>query len=58
MYDNLFEPIQVGRVTIPNRIVRAPHGTLLEGDELAGVDGNLALVAGRLGGDYGHALAV
>ena len=36
MYDNLFEPIQVGRVTIPNRIVRAPHGTLLEGDELIG----------------------
>ncbi len=33
-YDNLFEPIEVGGVTIPNRIVRAPHGTLLRGDDL------------------------
>ncbi len=34
LYDNLFDPIQVGGVTIPNRIVRAPHGTLLRGDDL------------------------
>lgn len=33
-YDNLFEPIEVGGVTIPNRVVRAPHGTLLLGDDL------------------------
>ena len=25
----VFEPIQIGRVTIPNRIVRTPHGTSL-----------------------------
>jgi 2,4-dienoyl-CoA reductase-like NADH-dependent reductase (Old Yellow Enzyme family)/thioredoxin reductase len=34
LYDNVFQPIQVGGVTIPNRIVRAPHGTLLFGDDL------------------------
>jgi 2,4-dienoyl-CoA reductase-like NADH-dependent reductase (Old Yellow Enzyme family)/thioredoxin reductase len=34
LYDNLFEPLQVGGVTIPNRIVRSPHGTLLMGDDL------------------------
>lgn len=34
MYEKLFEPIQVGGVTIPNRIVRAPHGTALGGDDL------------------------
>ncbi len=34
MYDRLFEPIDVGGITIPNRIVRAPHGTRLSGDRL------------------------
>jgi 2,4-dienoyl-CoA reductase-like NADH-dependent reductase (Old Yellow Enzyme family) len=34
LYDNLFEPIQVGGVTIPNRIVRSPHGTGLLGEAL------------------------
>ncbi|MEN3950165.1 FAD-dependent oxidoreductase [Iodidimonas sp. SYSU 1G8] len=34
LYDNLFEPIQVGPVTIPNRIVRSAHGTHLGGDDL------------------------
>jgi 2,4-dienoyl-CoA reductase-like NADH-dependent reductase (Old Yellow Enzyme family) len=29
VYDNLFEPIQVAGTTIPNRIVRAAHGTYL-----------------------------
>ena len=33
-YDNLFQPIQVGPVTIPNRIVRSAHGTLLTGESL------------------------
>lgn len=33
-YENLFEPIEVGPVTIPNRIVRSAHGTLLTGDKL------------------------
>ncbi len=33
-YDNLFQPIQVGPVTIPNRIVRSAHGTLLTGEPL------------------------
>lgn len=34
LYDNLFEPIKVGPVTIPNRIVRSAHGTHLGGDDL------------------------
>ena len=34
MYDRLFDPIDVGGITIPNRIVRAPHGTRLSGDRL------------------------
>ena len=33
-YSSLFEPIQVGPLTIPNRIVRSAHGTLLTGDAL------------------------
>jgi 2,4-dienoyl-CoA reductase-like NADH-dependent reductase (Old Yellow Enzyme family) len=33
-YDNLFEPITVGPLTIPNRIVRSAHGTLLTGEAL------------------------
>ena len=33
-YDNLFQPIAVGPVTIPNRIVRSAHGTLLHGESL------------------------
>ncbi|MCP5179847.1 MAG: FAD-dependent oxidoreductase [Pseudomonadales bacterium] len=32
MYENLFQPIQVGGVSIPNRIVRSAHGTLLTGE--------------------------
>jgi 2,4-dienoyl-CoA reductase-like NADH-dependent reductase (Old Yellow Enzyme family) len=34
VYDNLFEPLDVGGITIPNRIVRSPHGTGLQGDRL------------------------
>ena len=34
LYDNLFEPIDVGGVTIKNRIVRSPHGTGLQGEAL------------------------
>ena len=34
MYEKLFEPITVGGVTIPNRIVRAARGTRLSGDDL------------------------
>lgn len=34
LYDNLFEPLRVGPVTIPNRIVRSAHGTLLRGEAL------------------------
>jgi len=33
-YERLFEPIQVGPLTIPNRIVRSAHGTLLAGESL------------------------
>ena len=33
-YDNLFQPLQVGGCTIPNRIVRAAHSTGTVGDEL------------------------
>jgi 2,4-dienoyl-CoA reductase-like NADH-dependent reductase (Old Yellow Enzyme family) len=29
MFDNLFQPVQVAGVTIPNRVVRAAHGTQL-----------------------------
>jgi len=34
LYDNLFEPVQVGPITIPNRIVRSAHGTALSGEPL------------------------
>jgi len=34
LYDALFEPVQVGPVTIRNRIVRSPHGTGLSGEAL------------------------
>ncbi len=33
-YDVLFEPLQVGPITVPNRIVRAPHSTGLTGEAL------------------------
>ena len=34
LYDNLFEPVQVGNIIIKNRIVRSPHGTGLGGEDL------------------------
>lgn len=34
LYDKLFEPITVGGVEIPNRIVRSAHGTHLMGEDL------------------------
>jgi len=33
-YDALFEPLDIGPITIPNRVVRAPHSTGLSGDAL------------------------
>lgn len=33
-YPHLFEPIAVGPITIPNRIVRSAHGTMLTGEQL------------------------
>ena len=33
-YENLFEPIDCGPLTIPNRIVRSAHGTLMTGENL------------------------
>ncbi len=33
-YPHLFEPIDVGPITIPNRIVRSAHGTMLTGERL------------------------
>jgi len=33
-YPHLFEPIDVGPITIPNRIVRTAHGTMLTGEAL------------------------
>ena len=29
MYDHIFQPIDVGPITIPNRIVRSAHSTAL-----------------------------
>lgn len=46
-YDNLFTPLQVGPVTIPNRIVRAAHSTGLVGDPL--IDYHLARARGGVG---------
>jgi 2,4-dienoyl-CoA reductase-like NADH-dependent reductase (Old Yellow Enzyme family) len=34
LYDALFQPITIGGVTIPNRIVRSAHGTGLQGEAL------------------------
>jgi len=34
IYDRLFEPVRIGPVTIPNRIVRSAHGTGLFGEAL------------------------
>jgi 2,4-dienoyl-CoA reductase-like NADH-dependent reductase (Old Yellow Enzyme family) len=34
LYDSLFQPVRVGPVTIPNRVVRSPHGTGLQGERL------------------------
>lgn len=34
LYDNLFQPLQVGSITLKNRIVRSPHGTGLAGEDL------------------------
>jgi hypothetical protein len=34
LYDNLFQPLEVGKLTIKNRIVRSPHGTGLAGEYL------------------------
>jgi 2,4-dienoyl-CoA reductase-like NADH-dependent reductase (Old Yellow Enzyme family) len=34
IYDRLFEPVHIGPVTIPNRIVRSAHGTGLHGEAL------------------------
>ena len=34
LYQNLFEPITVGKVVVKNRIVRSPHSTGLAGDNL------------------------
>lgn len=33
-YDTLFEPVRVGPISIPNRIVRSAHGTLMQGEAL------------------------
>ena len=33
-YEHLFQPIDVGPITVPNRIVRSAHGTMLTGEEL------------------------
>ena len=33
-YDHVFQPIEVGPITVPNRIVRSAHGTMLTGEEL------------------------
>jgi 2,4-dienoyl-CoA reductase-like NADH-dependent reductase (Old Yellow Enzyme family) len=33
-YDSLFDPLRVGPITLPNRIVRSPHGTGLSGEAL------------------------
>ncbi|MFT4149361.1 MAG: FAD-dependent oxidoreductase [Paracoccaceae bacterium] len=34
LYDNLFEPLKIGALEIPNRIVRSAHSVALGGEEL------------------------
>jgi 2,4-dienoyl-CoA reductase-like NADH-dependent reductase (Old Yellow Enzyme family) len=34
IYDQLFEPVRIGPVELPNRIVRSAHGTGLQGEAL------------------------
>ena len=46
-YESLFQPIKIAGVTIPNRIVRAPHGTLLIDDSL--IDYHVARAKGGVG---------
>ena len=46
-YENLFTPIEVGSITIPNRIVRAAHSTGLIGDPL--IDYHVARAKGGVG---------
>ena len=33
-YDHVFSPLEVGPVTLKNRIVRSAHGTLMTGERL------------------------
>lgn len=33
-FPHLFQPLEVGPITVPNRIVRSAHGTLLKGEPL------------------------
>ena len=46
-YKSLFQPINIAGVTVPNRIVRAPHGTLLIDDSL--IDYHVARAKGGVG---------
>ena len=46
-YPHVFSPLQVGGVTIPNRICRSAHGTLLSGD--AAIAYHEARAAGGVG---------
>ena len=56
-YDSLFEPLQVGPITLPNRIVRSPHGTGLSGEALIAYDLNATrLLAARPQDDLLHSM--
>ena len=52
-YDKLFEPVRVGNITVPNRIVRTAHGMPHEEEALTAY-----LVARAKGRIFVHAEAV
>ena len=58
MYDNLFEPLRIGPVTVPNRVARAAHGYGLSWPGSGGASDLLAYHEARARGGVGlHFLA-
>lgn len=47
-FTNLFSPLPIGAITLPNRIVMAPHGVVFSGQHLAGMkDGKVIVVINK-----------